>query len=137
MSVDGDAARRDMWAGRIGRCLALGMAIGKWCSLNKVTSRARAGGSPSSATRDPGRSTGKNPETSGWVKAAREGVAAVKAIMPTVSAAGQAVADPAEETPGSKGRRSRKPLGAFSAKMGKLREVYRSARLFWRLPRWE
>ena len=36
MSVNGDAARRDMWAGRIERCLASGMAIGEWCSLNKV-----------------------------------------------------------------------------------------------------
>lgn len=36
MSVNGDAARRDMWAGRIERCLASGMAIGQWCSLNKV-----------------------------------------------------------------------------------------------------
>lgn len=37
MSVNGDAARRDMWAGRIERCLASGMAIGEWCSLNKVS----------------------------------------------------------------------------------------------------
>ena len=35
MSVNGDAARRDMWAGRIERCLTSGMAIGEWCSLNK------------------------------------------------------------------------------------------------------
>ena len=31
-----EAERRDMWAGRIERCLASGMAIGEWCSLNKV-----------------------------------------------------------------------------------------------------
>lgn len=37
MSANGDAARRDMWAGRIERCLASGMAIGEWCSLNKVS----------------------------------------------------------------------------------------------------
>ena len=34
MSVNGDAARRDIWAGRIERCLASGMAVGEWCSLN-------------------------------------------------------------------------------------------------------
>lgn len=34
MSVNGDAARRDMCAGRIERRLASGMAIGEWCSLN-------------------------------------------------------------------------------------------------------
>lgn len=37
MSANGDAARRDMWAGRMERCLASGMAIGEWCSLNKVS----------------------------------------------------------------------------------------------------
>ena len=42
MSVNGDAARRDMWAGRIERCLASGMAIGQWCSLNKVNKFAQA-----------------------------------------------------------------------------------------------
>lgn len=36
MSVSGDAARRDMWAGRIERCLASGTAIGERCSLSKV-----------------------------------------------------------------------------------------------------
>lgn len=30
MSVSGDAARRDMRAGRVERCLASGMAIGEW-----------------------------------------------------------------------------------------------------------
>lgn len=29
MSVNGDAARCDMWAGRIERCLVSGMAIGE------------------------------------------------------------------------------------------------------------
>ena len=36
MSVSGDAARRDMWAGRIERCLASGTAIGERRSLSKV-----------------------------------------------------------------------------------------------------
>lgn len=36
MSVNGDAARRDMWAGRIERCLAADMTVKEWCALNKV-----------------------------------------------------------------------------------------------------
>lgn len=42
MSVNGDAARRDMWAGRVECCLASGMAIGERCSLNKVNKFAQA-----------------------------------------------------------------------------------------------
>lgn len=37
MSVNGDTARRDMWAGHIERCLASGMVIGERCTLNKVS----------------------------------------------------------------------------------------------------
>lgn len=36
MSVNGDAARRDMWAGRIERCLAADMTVKEWYALNKV-----------------------------------------------------------------------------------------------------
>ena len=36
MSVNGDAARRDMRAGRIERCLAADMTVKEWCALNKV-----------------------------------------------------------------------------------------------------
>ena len=36
MSANGDAARRDMWAGRIERCLAADMTVKEWCALNKV-----------------------------------------------------------------------------------------------------
>ena len=63
-----------------------------------------------------GRFAGKNSEAFGWVTAMRDGIAVTKAVVPAVSAAGQAVADPAGETPGSKGWRSGKPLGAFSTK---------------------
>lgn len=34
--VNGDAARRDMWAGHIERCLAADMTVKEWCALNKV-----------------------------------------------------------------------------------------------------
>ena len=37
MSANGDAARRDMWAGRIERCLSANMTIKEWCGLNKVS----------------------------------------------------------------------------------------------------
>ena len=36
MSVNGEAARRDMWAGRIERCLATDMTVKVRCTLNKV-----------------------------------------------------------------------------------------------------
>ena len=36
MSANGDAARRDMWAERIERCLAADMTVKEWYALNKV-----------------------------------------------------------------------------------------------------
>ena len=116
MSANGDAARRDMRAGRIERCLASGMAIGEWCSLNKVSKSSLYRRLAVFRDERLGRFAGKNSEAFGWVAAMRDGIAATKAVVPAVSAAGQAAADPAEETPGSKGWRSRKPLGSFSTK---------------------
>lgn len=116
MSANGDAARRDMWAGHIERCLASGMAIGEWCSLNKVNKSSLYRWLAVFRDERFGRFAGKNSEAFGWVTAMRDGIAVTKAVVPAVSAAGQAAADPAEETPGSKGWRSGKPLGAFSTK---------------------
>ena len=116
MSANSDAARHDMWAGRIERCLASGMAIGEWCSLNKVSKSSLYRRLAAFCDERLGRFAGKNSEAFGWVTAMRDGIAVTKAIVPAVSAAGQAVADPAEETPGSKDWRSGKPLGAFSTK---------------------
>ena len=116
MSVNGDAVRRDMWAGRIERCLASGAAIGEWYSLNKVIKSSLYRWLAVFCDEEHGRFAGKNSETSGWAKVARDGIAVTKAVVPAVSAAGQTAADPAEETPGSKGWRSGKPLGAFSTK---------------------
>lgn len=93
MSVNGGAARRDMWAGRIERCLASGMAIGEWCSLNKVNRSSMYRWLAVFREEEPGRLGGKNSETSGWVKVARQGIAAAKAIVPAASAAGRAAAD--------------------------------------------
>lgn len=61
--------------------------------------------------------------------AMRDGIAVTKAVVSAVSAAGQAVADPAGETPGSKGWRSGKPLGAFSTKRENSERLFKSARV--------
>ena len=76
MSVSGDAARCDMWAGRIGRCLAADMAIGERCSPNKVNKPSLYKRLAVFRDEGPGRFAGKNSETSGWVKATRDGIAA-------------------------------------------------------------
>ena len=113
MSVNGDAARRDMWAGRIERCLASGMAIGEWCSLNKVNKSSLYRWLAVFRDEDPGRFAGKNSETSGWVKVARDGIAAAKAIVPAYSAAGQAPADPVERAQGPAGAGAQMPIRAL------------------------
>ena len=91
MSVNGDAARRDIWAGRIERCLASGMAVGEWCSLYKVSRSSLYRWLAVFRDEDPGRFAGKNSETSGWVKAAREGIAAVLRFVKLLSTNGTAV----------------------------------------------
>ena len=111
MSVNGDAARRDMWAGRIERCLASGMAIGQWCSLSKVNKSSLYRWLAVFRDERLGRFAGKNSEAFGWGTAMRDDIAVTKAVVPAVSAA-----DPAEETPGSKDWRSGKPLGSFRPK---------------------
>ena len=106
MSVSGDAAKRDVRAGRIERCLASGMSIGERCLLSKVSKSSLCKRLAAFCDEDPGRFAGKNSETSGWVKVACDGIAAAKAIVPAASAAGQAAADPVERTQGFRGRRS-------------------------------
>lgn len=129
MSVNGDAARRDIWAGRIERCLASGMAIGEWCSLNKVSKSSLYRRLAVFRDERLDRFAGKNSEAFGWVAAMRDGIAATKAVVPAVSAAGQAAANPAEETPGSKDWGEREASRSFLDQKGKLREAYRSMRL--------
>lgn len=108
MSVNGDAARRDMWAGRIERCLASGMAIGEWCSLNKVNKSSMYRWLAVFRDEDPGRFGGKNSETSEWVKVTRQGIAEAKAIVPAAGAA-----DPAEEAPASWSPSAASPIRAL------------------------
>ena len=71
-----DAQRREMWAGRIERCLSADMTIKQWCGLNKV--------SESGLYRWSG--------ASNWIKVTSAGIADAKAIVP---AAGTAPAEPA------------------------------------------
>ena len=113
MSVNGDAARRDMWAGRIERCLASGMAIGEWCSLNKVNKSSLYRWLAVFRDEEPGRFAGKNSETTGWVKVTRQGIADAKAIVPAAGPAAQGAADPAEEGAERKGPSSPLPTSAL------------------------
>lgn len=85
MSVNGDAARRDMWAERIERCLASDMAIGEWCSLNKVNKSSLYRWLAVFCDEGPGSSAGKNSETSGWAKAMRDGIAEAREIKALAS----------------------------------------------------
>lgn len=94
----------------------VGMDIGERRSRNKARKLGLCRWHAVFRGETPGCFAGKSSEASGWVTVTRDDIAAAKAIVLVVSAAGQAAADPAEETPGSKGQRSGKPLGAFSTK---------------------
>lgn len=96
----------------------------EWCSLNKVSKSSLYRRLAVFRDERLGRFAGKNSEAFGWVTAMRDGIAVTKAIVPAVSAAGQAVADPAEETPGSKDWRLIVLCGCFDA-----RRCFRSDRV--------
>ena len=113
MSANGDAARRDMWAGRIERCLASGMAIGEWCSLNKVNKSSLYRWLAVFRDEGPGRFAGKNSETTGWVKVTGQGIADAKAIVPAAGPAAQGAADPAGEEAEPKRPLSPMPIRAL------------------------
>ena len=113
MSINGDAARRDMWAGRIERCLASGMAIGEWCSLNKVNKSSLYRWLAVFRDEEPARFAGKNSGTSGWLKVTRQSIADAKAIVPAAGPAAQGAADPAEEAAEPKGPLSPLPIRAL------------------------
>lgn len=76
-----------------------------------------------------GRFAGKNSEAFGWVTAMRDGIAVTKAVVSAVSAAGQAVADPAGGDAGIQGLEEREASRSFLDQKGKLREAYRSMQL--------
>lgn len=92
MSVNGDAARRDMWAGRIERCLASGMSVKEWCRLNKVAESSLYSWMARFREEEPDRFPRRSSEASGWIKVTRGGIADAKAIVPAAPAAGSAEA---------------------------------------------
>lgn len=85
MSVNGDAARRDMWAGRIERCLAADMTVKEWCSLNKVAESSLYKWMARFREEDPERFPRRSSETSNWMKVTRRGIADAAAIVPAAS----------------------------------------------------
>ena len=94
-----DAERRDMWAGRIERCLATDMTVKEWCELNKVSKSSLYKWMAKFRGEEPGRFPGKGSEATGWMEVTRDGIAAAKAIVPAASAAGPAEEAPAPEAP--------------------------------------
>lgn len=104
MSVNGDAARRDMWAGRIERCLASGMSVKEWCRLNKVAESSLYSWMARFREEEPDRFPRRSSEASGWIKVTRGGIADAKAIVPAAPAAGSAEAPvPMTEAPAAGG----------------------------------
>ena len=81
-----DAQRRDMWAGRIERCLDSGMTIGEWCGLNKVSPSSLYKWMARFREEEPGRFPRRSSKASNWIKVTAGGIADAKAIL-TASAA--------------------------------------------------
>lgn len=75
-SVNGDAARCDMWAGPMERCLASGVAVGERCSLSKVSESSPCRRLAVFCDEELGRFAGKSSGASGWAKPPRNGFAA-------------------------------------------------------------
>lgn len=73
MSANGDAARRDMWAGRIERCLAADMTVKEWYALNKVAESSLCKWMARSVRRNPGRFSRRLSEVSSWMRVTRRG----------------------------------------------------------------
>lgn len=73
MSANGDAARRDMWAGRIERCLAADMTVKEWCALNKVAESSLCKWMARFREEDPGRFPRRSSEVSSWMRVTRRG----------------------------------------------------------------
>ena len=109
MSVNGDAARRDMWAGRIERCLAADMTVKEWCAFNKVAESSLYKWMARFREEDPDRFPRSSSEASSWMKVARRGIADAVAIV-AAPGGGVAVSDPPRPQDGSE--RAQGPAGA-------------------------
>ena len=94
-----DAQRRDMWAGRIERCLAADTTVREWCRLNKVAESSLYSWMARFREEEPDRFPRRSSEASGWIKLTRGGMADAKAIVPAAKAAGPAGAPPAAGAP--------------------------------------
>lgn len=92
-----DAQRREMWAGRIERCLSADMTIKEWCGLNKVSESNLYRWMACFREEEPGRSPPlRSSKASDWVKVTRAGIANAKATVPAGDAAGSGPSEPAE-----------------------------------------
>lgn len=103
MSVNGVAARRDMWTGRVERCLAADMTVKEWCALNKVAESSLYKWMARFREEDPGRFPRRLSEASSWMKVTRRGIA-------DAPGGGVAVSDPPRPQGGSE--RAQGPAGA-------------------------
>lgn len=83
-----DAQRRDMWAGRIERCLSADMTIKEWCGLNKVSESNLYRWMARFREEEPGRFPRRSSKASNWIKVTAGGIADAKAIVPARDAAG-------------------------------------------------
>ena len=82
-----DSDRRDMWAGRIERCLAADMTIKEWCTLNKVAESSLYKWMARFREEDPDRFPRRSSEASNWIKMTRCGMSDAVAIVPAAGAA--------------------------------------------------
>ena len=82
-----DAQRRDMWAGRIERCLSADMTIKEWCGLNKVSESNLYRWMARFREEEPGRFPRRSSTASNWIKVTAGGIADAKAIVPAGDAA--------------------------------------------------
>lgn len=82
-----DAQRRDMWAGRIERCLSADMTIKEWCGLNKVSESNLYRWMARFREEEPGRFPRRSSKASNWIKVTAGGIADAKAIVPIDDAA--------------------------------------------------
>ena len=108
MSVNGGVARRDMWAGRIERCLAADMTVKEWCALNKVAESSLYKWMARFREEDPDRFPRRSSEASRWMKVTRRGIADAVAIV--AAPGGVAVSDPPRPQGGP--RRAQGPAAA-------------------------
>ena len=83
-----DSERRDMWAGRIERCLAADMTVKEWCALNKVAESSLYKWMARFREEDPDRFPRRSSEASNWMKVTRGGMSDAVAIVPAAGAAG-------------------------------------------------